>query len=248
MLCAGVLPVSCTSENDDQPADYEIMNQEITVDGNIADWQSIDSVFVQGEDHLWIDEGLTEGEWQGEQDLSFSWKAAHHYGKLFFLFRVQDDTLSDFDQQYAWLNDCIEIHLDHQNLEGERIIGIDSTNTLKDRFGKRLRGHEMQFLPSNPPKAFLDDTKNIYYTDSAQTELLKKEWHGDIAAKKTSDGYLLELGFTIPNFYVRPGQTMGLDIAICDDDGRGRKSLMVWSGYQGPFWLTMDNFKKVILK
>lgn len=227
--------------------DYVIDNQSIIVDGNITDWQSVESVSVRGEDHLWIGEGLPEGEWEGNEDLSFDWKAAHHNGKLFFLFQVRDDKLSDFNQAYAWLNDCIEIHLDHQNLGGDRIIGIGPDNSLEDRFDRRLRGHEMQFLASSPPKAFVDDTKNIYYTDSAQTELFKEEWHGDIAARQTDDGYLIELGFAVPNFYARSGQTMGLDLAICDDDGEGRKSLLVWSGYQGSFWLTMDNFKKVVL-
>ena len=180
--------------------------------------------------------------------MSFSWKTAHYEGKLFFLFEVKDDSLSNSDQAYSWLNDCIEINIDHQNIGGNRITEIGSANTLEDRLGKRLRGHEMHFLPAPDPKVFLDDTKSVYYTDTAQNQLFKKEWHGEVSFKKTINGYLMEIGFAIPNFYAQAGQKIGVDVAICDDDGKGRKSLLLWSGYKGEFWLTMDNFKKMDLK
>jgi hypothetical protein len=227
---------------------YTIVKHAITVDGNTSDWQSIDSVSVNGKNHLWIGKGLPKGAWQGPQDLSFSFKIAHYNGKLFFLFEVRDDTLSDFSQKYSWLNDCLELDLDHQNIGGKRIMGIGLDNSYEDRIGKRLRGHEMHFLPSQPPKVYFDDTKNVYYTDSVQTKSFKKKWHGSIAARRTQHGYLIEVGFAIPNFYFHAGQIMGLDIAVGDDDGEGRKSLMHWSTYQGPFWLTMDHYKNVILK
>ena len=106
----------------------------------------------------------------------------------------------------------------------------------------------MHFLPGDPPKVFFDDTENIYFTDSAQTEAFKEQWSGEIAVQETENGYRIEVGFAIPNFYAQAGQKMGVEIAVCDDDGEGRKSLMTWSGYQGPFWITMDNFKHVVLE
>lgn len=191
---------------------------------------------------------MPQGNWKGSEDLSFSWKIAHNNGKLYFLLVVSDDTLSRFNQPFAWLNDCVEIHLDHQHLKGNRIENIDSKSSLEDRFGKRLFGHEMQFLPSTPPAVFYDDSKQVYITHNPQTDAFKKEWQGEVVAKRISGGYVIEIGFAIPNFYVQSGQQMGVDIAVCDDDGKGRKSLMVASGFQGSFWLTMNNFIQLSLK
>jgi hypothetical protein len=247
LLIINVVFTACSTKKDED-FDYQIVNENITVDGEADDWKSIGSVEVENQDNLWIGEGLPEGNWKGKKDLSFSFRIAHHNGKLFFLFIVKDDTISDFDQPNPWLNDCVEIHLDHQNLEGERIIGIGPDDSLKDRLGMRLKGHELQFLPSQPPKVFLDDTKSIYFTHVDQIQLFNKEWFGEISINRTSNGYLMELGFAIPNYYIQPGQILGLDVAICDDDGKGRKSLLIWSGFQGPFYVKMDDFKKAIIK
>ena len=251
-MTLGLILVSCSQnpENTKQEnkVEYEIGNHQIVVDGNTDDWKSISPTPVKTKDHLWFGDGLPEGEWKGNTDLSFDWKVAHDNGKLFFLFEVKDDTLSNFDQQYSWMNDCIEIYLDHQNIGGNRITEIGHASTLKDRIGKRLRGHEMHFLPSTEPKVFLDDTEQIYYTDSAQTATFKKQWHGEVVTTKTTDGYIMEIAFAMPNFYAQVGEKKGIDVGICDDDGRGRKSLLLWSAYKGEFWLTMDNFKKAVLK
>jgi Carbohydrate family 9 binding domain-like len=253
VLLMGVISFGCSQsksnlQNNQNKTDYFIENHDILVDGKIDDWKSIDSILVNREENIWIGEGLSKTNWEGDDDLSFSWKACHKEGKIYFLIQVKDDTLSNFNQKYAWENDCVEIHLDHQNIKGDRIIGIGSENSLEDRFGKRLKGHEMQFLPSTPPKVFFDDSKNIYYTDSDQTNSFQKDWHGETVTSITNDGYLLEIGFAIPNYYVQSGCKIGLDIAVCDDDGKGRKSLMVSSGFKGPFWLTMDNFHTAELK
>ena len=46
----------------------------------------------------------------------------------------------------------------------------------------------------------------------------------------------------------RKGQVMGLDVAVCDDDGEGRKSLMIWSGTKSEYWLNMDEYPKFIIQ
>ncbi len=227
---------------------YQVKKQKIVVNGDVDDWANILSVEVNGRNHLWLGEGLPEGNWHGNQDLSFSWKIVHDAGKLFFLIEVKDDTSSNFNQKFAWLNDCVEIHLDHQHLKGNRIEGINSKSTLEDRYGKRLFGHEMQFLPSIPTKVFFDDTKQAYYTNAPQTDAFEKEWHGEVVTKRVMGGYVMEIGFAIPNFFASSSQKMGVDIAVCDDDGKGRKSLMVAGGFKGEFWLTMDNFIQLVLE
>lgn len=237
----GMLFISC-SQNDHANIIYD---QEIIVDGEISDWKDIPAVKVNKKDHLWYGEGLLEGAWKGQDDLSYSWKKAWKNGKLYFLFEVKDDTISNFDQEFAWLNDCIEIYLDPENFGGERISGIGSEETLEDRIGKEMRGFEMQFLPSNPPKVFVDDSKGVYFTEEDQNTIFEKDWNGEVVSRKTEDGYLMEIAFTIPGVEIKSGQEMGMEIGICDDDGQGRKSLMLWSGYKGEFWLTMDNFMKI---
>lgn len=240
--------LACSSKQEHKDNNNEIANHEIVVDGEINDWNAIPAVTVEGKDHLWIGEGLPEGQWAGKKDLSYSWKTAWNDRKIFFLFKVKDDTLSSFNQQYAWLNDCIEIYVDPQKLGGSRIKGIGSENTLEDRIGKQMRGYEMQFLPSQPLKVFIDDSKGVYYTNAAQNALFKEEWQGEVATRKTNNGYLMEIAFAVPGSDFQSGQEIGLDIAVCDDDGSGRKSLLLWSGYKGEFWLTMDNFNAMELE
>ena len=227
---------------------YLVKNKNIIVDGNADDWADIPARDVNAPYKFWYGEGLPKGNPKGEKDLSFSWKVAHHSGKLFFLINVKDDSLSNFNQEFAWLNDCVEIHLDHQHLKGNRIEGINSKSSLEDRFGKRLFGHEMQFLPSDTPQVFFDDSKQIYYTNAPQTIAFKKEWKGEAVTKHFKDGYIMEIGFAIPNFFVSTSQKMGVDFAVCDDDGRGRESLLVASGNKGEFWLTMDNFIELVIE
>lgn len=246
-LLFSIILFSCHSQQQGSDT-LAIENHEITVDGETADWKDVPGTTVQTEDHLWCGEGLPQGAWTGKDDLSYTWKTAWNDGKLFFLFEVIDDTLSNFDQEYAWLNDCIEIYVDPHKLGGERITGIGSDNTLEDRVGREMRGYEMQFLPSDPPKVYVDDSKGIYFTDTDQNELYKEEWKGEVVAKKTSNGYLMEMAFTTPGARFDSGREIGVDVGICDDDGAGRKSLLLWSGYKGEFWLTMDNFKSMRLK
>ena len=225
-----------------------IKNQEIIVDGITDDWDGVTAYVVNHKDHLWLGEGLPEGAWKGPDDFSFSLKTAWYDGILYFLIEVTDDSLSNFDQEYAWLNDCIEIHLDPVGLGGDRIEGIGLDNSLEDRFGRNLRGYEMQFLPSDPPKAFVDDTRGVYYTHKDQTDYFIEVWDGEMVAKKTDAGYLMEIGFNVPGVDFQSGHQIGLDVAVCDDDGDGRKSLLILSGYKGAFWLTMDNFIKMVLE
>jgi hypothetical protein len=257
MIILNTLAVSCSEKrnNADQKEVTgnninagKIQKHEIKVDGEVSDWEAIPAVTVARQEQLWLGEGLPEGQWKGPEDLSFSWKSTWNDGKLYFLFEVKDDTLSNFDQEYAWLNDCIEIYVDPGRKGGSRIEGIGPENTLEDRTGRKMRGYEMQFLPSNPPKVYADDSKGVYFTDAEQNDLFNQQWNGEVARKKTNEGYLMEIGFVVPDTDLQSGEELGLDVAVCDDDGDGRKSLLLWSGYKGEFWLTMDNFKGITLE
>lgn len=248
LLSCGLL-LSCLSGKEKQQNNILVISRSnILVDGDISDWASLPEITVNNKEHLWFGEDLPEGQWDGSYDLSYSWKVAWNNGKLFFLFEVIDDSLSGFDQEFAWMNDCIEIYIDPNKQGGSRISGIGPANTLENRIGKKMRGYEMQFLPSCPPKVFVDDSKGIYYTIADQTIDYKMQWDGEVFSKKTCNGYLMEIGFTVPGEQFSSGYELGLDIAVCDDDGMGRKNLLKWSGFKGSFWLTMDDFHKMVLE
>lgn len=252
-IILGVLIISC-SQTQEQNANKKnsrnslISKHTIVVDGETADWEGIPAVTVEDKEHLWFGEGLPEGAWKGKNDLSFSWRTTWNNDRLFFLFEVQDDTLSNFDQDYAWLNDCIEIYIDPHGSGGSRIKGIGSENSLEDRIGRKMHGYEMQFLPTQPPKVYVDDSKGIYFTDADQNAAFQEQWQGEAVIQNTTDGYLMEIAFAVPEVSLQSGKKLGMDVAVCDDDGAGRKSLMIWSGYKGEFWLTMDNFKTMGLE
>ena len=242
------LLVFCTCGSDQQKEALHIPHLNITVDGNTGDWNSAPLFQMDSKDHLWIGEGLPEGRWTGKKDLSVSVRIAWSGQKLYFLFEVTDDTLSRFDREFTWENDCIEIHLDPENREGERIRGITEGDPLEARIGRENYGYEMHFLPAQPPKVFVDDTRGVFYTDSTQNRYFQRAWNGEVSARDTEDGYLVEIGFDPPGSDLSRDKIIGMDIGICDDDGMGRKSLMVWSRFNGPFWITMDHFKKLRLQ
>ncbi len=238
---------SCNMNRQNNEA-FNIVNQEITVDGNIEDWQSVQAFVIDSKEYLWIGEGLPEGQWEGKKDLSMSWKTAWHGQKLYFLFEVTDNKVSDFDQEFTWLNDCVEIHMDPENRGDNRIEGVDEADPVEERVGKTSYGYEMHFLPSQPPKVYVDDTRGVFYTDSTQNAYFENSWDGEVVTRYTEGGYIMEIGFDLPGSELEENKVIGLDIGLCDDDGQGRDVLMVWSKFEGPFWITMDNFNKMRLQ
>ncbi len=221
---------------------YDAPQRKIVVDGNTDDWQGSQEAQVAGPDHLWFGQGMTPDKWHGNQDLSYRWRAAWFGNKLYFLFEVTDDKLIDPPTQpNSFLNDCIEILLDHQNRGGERFVERDGRKTL--------RGFEMHFLPSSPPLVFVDDSLSpMYPLEKPQNDLFEKDWSGEIKVKTTPHGYIAEIGFAIPGVTLAKDMELGIDTDVCDDDGGGRKSLQLWTGRQVDFWLTMDHYGHLRLR
>jgi len=226
---------------------YNTVERNIKVDGNIKDWQGIEKNLVQGAKHLWIGQGMTLDKWHGNNDHSFSWRAAWFQNKIYFLVEVTDNNFQPCIREYTWLNDCVEIQFDPRNLAGDRIENVTVDTPLQERIGKRLRGYEMHFLPCSPPRVYLDDTKTIYRLENVQNDIFFHQWNGEIETKRTDKGYLLEIGFSVPQLKLAPDMIMGLDVAVGDDDGQERKSLMLWTGRQVPFWITMDQYGSLTL-
>lgn len=104
----------------------------------------------------------------------------------------------------------------------------------------------MHLLPTTfPVHTYLNDTITTYHIENNQNELFTEQWKGQAKFLKTSDGYLIETGFSIPGFVPKPGSEIGLELGISDDDGRGRENLMIWTGKQTSFWIDMDEYGTV---
>jgi len=234
-----MLLLSCNKQED---VKYKIIKSDIIVDAKIDDWKNIKAVFVGDTSKLWVGQGMVVENWKGKDDLSFTWKSAYNNNKIYFLFDVNDDVLIDPAQQpLSFLNDVIEVMLDPKNEKGNRFNIVDSN--------KKLKGYEMHFLPSSGNEVFIDDSLiPEYKMDFSQKELFVTKWKGEITSAKRDGGYILELGFEVPNLEISSGKIIGLDVDVCDDDGDGRKSLMIWSGENNEFWISMDKYPNVIFE
>jgi len=219
---------------------YSVSNKQIIVDGNPDDWKNVKANIVKGKDNLWFGQGMVSENWQGNDDLSFQWKATWYGNKLYFIVEVNDDTLSGFDQPNSWLNDCVEICLDPDNTKGLR---------KREQDGKDiLIGYETHYVPCDPPKIFLNELIGPYEIDSPQNELFLMEWNGEISVLNRNGGYIVELGFSVPGLTLNTNKRIGIEVGVCDDDGEGRKNLMMWTGMQVDFWITMNEYGELILK
>jgi hypothetical protein len=236
LIISGIIS-SCASRQDNR---YVIHQQAVIVDGIADEWENIQGNTVDKAEQLWIGQGMLAEYWKGKEDLSFHWKACREDNKIYFLFDVNDDVLVEPPgQPNSWLNDCVEIVLDPRNQRGPRFI--------EDEQGKELFGYEMHFMPSSPNHVFVNDALSpLYPVEMAQDSLFKTRWDGEIATSKSQGSYIMEIGFEVPGLSIYPGLEIGIDVVVCDDDGEGRKSLLIWSGVKNEYWLTMDDYPRVI--
>lgn len=245
LLSGMVMIVGCAESNKSASVtvpQYDVLQAEIKVDGIVSDWEGIKANVVRGSKYLWIGQGLTLDNWKGNDDLSFSWKAARKGNTLYFLIDVTDDKVVEPAQEFSWMNDCIEIYLNPGNLKGVRIANADVSTPIAERVGKDIRGYETHFLPAAQPKVFLDDTVSTYETVNPQNKMFEDKWKGKVVKVKSDHGYIMEIEFTVPGSKIIEGGKMGIDVGVCDDDGDGRKSLMLWTADKGHFWIDMDNW------
>lgn len=227
---------------------YGMQERPITVDGDLSDWQGIAPDRVEGADHLWFGQGMTPEKWSGNQDLSYSWRGAYSGDRLFFLVEVTDDHVVEAGQRFSYLCDCIEIYLDYKNRGGKRVCVMDGrSNWFAKCYERELMGYELHFLPTQPVRVYLDH-RHKYALDRPQTDEFRCRWQGEAVCKRTTTGYSMEIGFSIPNLpHLKPGTTLGVEIGVCDNDGNGRESIMMWTGTKSDFWLRMDEYGKVTL-
>jgi len=225
----------------------ELPERKIVVDADPADWKGVPATVVQGERHLWFGQGMTRENWKGNNDLSYSWRAAWHGNKLYFLFEVNDDKVLEPTQSSSFLNDSVEMFLDWGGGGGQRVKVMDGRPDWFSKCDpKEMMGHELHFLPTTPPRVYLDHREK-YATDKPHSDEFAKQWAGETAVKKTATGYIMEIGFALPGVGFKPGKVMGLELGVNDDDGQGRKSIMIWPATKSDFWLIMDEYCKIVL-
>lgn len=220
----------------------EAVERKISVDGLTEDWRGIQPVLVQGENQLWLGQGMSVDNWKGNADLSYSWRAAWQGDKLYFLFIVADDKLAEPAEPLSFLNDCVLIYIDPLNEGGPRLADADG--------GTEVRGQEVQVVVSSSPGVFVgqaDDPLCMYSTTKPQTEVFQSKWKGQVAMQKTPLGYVIEVGFCVPGLSLKQGQMLGVETGVCDNDGSGRKNLMTWIGAKRDFWQNMSLWGQVRL-
>ena len=245
MLAAALMLGGCSSTR--RPA-YEMVERSIKVDGHDSDWAGVKGSGVSGEERLWTGSGVTRDKWGGRQDLSYSWRSAWSGDKLYFLIQVNDDkVLAPTTQKTPSQCDCVEICLDYGDRKGQRVRIMDGRADWTAKCDKKeMNGYDLRILATNPAKVYLD---HAFKDDieKPQTEDFKRDWNGEVNVKKNPTGYYVEIGFSIPDVKLAEGKSMGLEIAVCDDDGQGRKSIMTWTGSQKEYWIDMDGYGKVKL-
>ena len=241
LLVLLIIGVSCSNNKETKnfPV-FTAFEKNIVVNADTSDWSEISPETVNQKTHLWEGQGIYAGNWQGPLDFSYTWRAAWKENRIYFLFVVTDDKISPFDRPNTWLNDCVEICLDPRLTKGLR---KETSNGAT-----KLNGYETHFLPTQPPHSYLHDDTALYSVANPQDSLFKKLWNGDIAVFYTETGYIMELAFSIPGAELQKGTVIGLEIAVDDDDGNSRKSLLTWTGIQNDFWVKMDKYGELRLK
>lgn len=238
----------CRSKDNVPRPTYVLHERAITVDGDPAEWLDMPLNAVGGQEHLWFGQGMTPEKWAGNEDLSYSWRGACSGDKLFFLIEVTDDRMVEAGRPSSFLCDCVEIYVDYKNRGGQRVCVMDGRANWFDTCDDReLMGYELHFLPTQPPRVYLDH-RHKYRVDKPQNETFERRWHGKAVCKRTTTGYILEAGFSIPKRrHLKHGAAIGLEIGVCDDDGNGRESIMMLTGTKADFWLRMDEYAQVTL-
>jgi len=205
------------------PAYYGAVEKPHVTDGLDADWDNAQACLVNGRERLWLGDATRQDGWQGNDDLSYRWKASWQGDKLHFLFVVSDEHVMWIPMQpLAYLNDCILLYLDPRDVRGPQ-------------------RHELMLVPCNPPRVYLD-ARDGYDTDKPQNARFESEWAGKIDTRAYANGYVIEVEFAIPGVRPAAGSVMGVQTAVCDDDGVGRESVMIWPGTAGDFRASMDAY------
>ena len=99
------------------------------------------------------------------------------------------------NQASSYLCDCVEIYLDPALRGGKRVQVLDGRADWFDKCDpQELMGYELHFLPSDPPRVYLDHTDR-YALDKPHTERFQRTGGQVVDQEHTAVGYVMEIGF-----------------------------------------------------
>jgi len=155
------------------------------------------------------------------RDLDGSWRALWDETALYIIVDVKDDSLRRDSGFVFWKDDSVEIALD----------GDHSRGTTYD--GK----NDYQLLYALNETFVAQGARSLPLPAGIEFEFTT-----------TADGYILETRLPWANFGITPGDKIGLEVGINDDDNGGeRDGKLVWHGTTDKAWFDPSVMASVTL-
>ncbi|MBI4976532.1 MAG: hypothetical protein HZC28_03575 [Spirochaetes bacterium] len=191
----------------------DIPRAAIAVDGEFADWKGVPK-YALAEDNLSVDFSGGKIPRAGPLDLSASLAFAWDDANLFIAVKVIDTVFftGNGEEGQFWNKDSMQIYFDMQNDGGKVYDANDASYTIG-------------FNKDCVPVAYLDKNPTGRYVGAANADRGLDE-AVQVAWKKNSDGYALEMAFpraVLPYLELQGGSVFGISLLVNDNDGDGRK-------------------------
>lgn len=167
---------------------------------------------------------VVNGQIDGARDLAAIWQASWDPQNLYLRVSVEDDHPFVSDSSVPWEDDAVEVYLD---ADGSMNTQYDQRNDFHFIFS--LKDGKVALGKNSPPVSSVPMNHAI---------------------TRSANGYVLEV--TLPwsalRVVPRPGQRMGLDVHVDDDDDGGdRDGKLTWKARQDESWRNPSLFGGVIL-
>ena len=186
----------------------------IVVDGDLSDWD-LASPVVLSKDTCRMRNGAV----RGAGDLKALLYANFSRETFYVAVRVTDDERSGpLSGQAMWANDGVELWFDFS-------LDSDTSDMTRQEDDYQIALCYTSGAKDNPPRPGL-----WIYRNGRREQILLTERH---ASRKTSDGYILEMGIphhALTGLAGRPGEVIGFDVSLVDrDTKKGTFTRLLWS-------------------
>ena len=244
----------------------------ITIDGDLADWDSVKGFTMDQEKFFFVGQGMSSAKWGGPKDLSATFKVVWDEQYIYIAVHVVDDKVNEPFGSLAsgmdtgsWDDDGVELMFDNDGSNMARYYVGDPFHHefhfvysathpfVFDNFWKPQLGAPQPVftLPGGQkePLAYPDEVMSKH---EITKEFANPPYRGAFAFKRTADGYNLEVRMALPGAQMKPiygGHAIGFDVAINDnDEGKGPlKQQLHWSGMNDMYWRDCKFFGTLIL-
>ncbi|MDP6379961.1 MAG: sugar-binding protein, partial [Phycisphaerae bacterium] len=195
----------------------------LKLDGRLDEWKGVPSALLAGPFQL----AFGEKKWKGREDLAAELRLAWNNDNLLIAIKVYDSALANphLGTSAVWQGDCVEIFVD----------GRDRKTRDANKYGKGV--YQVFAAP-----ALKQGGKADVHAGAMPKRM-------QAASSLFGGGYVLEIAIPFANFpgvEAKADQTLSLDIAIDDNDGRERKQQLIWAGTVNN-WATPAGFAAVTL-